>query len=77
MPVTRQLRLTELNGIRRQLPRFVGKKINLVLRDSRVLYGELVATWEEGITLRNMRRRRLEVPYSSVSEAFFDSTAPC
>ncbi len=77
MPVTRQLRLTASDAIRRHLPGFVGKPINVVLNDRRVLVGELLTIAEKGITIRNMRLRKVKIPFSALNEVYFDTIAAC
>lgn len=77
MPVSRQLRLYDPILLRERLPKLIGKKINIVLRDSRVVYGELVATSDSEIAIENMRLSKQTIPFSNISEVYFDTVATC
>lgn len=72
MPVSRQLRLSDQRLIRQRVREFQGKKINIVLTDSRVIVGDLVSVTDEGVTLINMRLKRVDYSFSAIDEIYFD-----
>lgn len=51
----------------------MGKKINIVLVDSRVMVGDLVSVSDEGITLANMRLRKADYSFAEIDEIYFDT----
>lgn len=77
MAVSRQLRLYDPVLLRERLPKLIGKKINIVLRDSRVVHGELVAASDREIVIKNMRLSQQPISISSISEVYFDTVATC
>jgi hypothetical protein len=74
---TRQLRLSLAHEIRQKISGFIGKKINVVLTDNRVIIGELTAVSQAGITIRNMRQKKNSFPFEQVYEVYFDTQASC
>jgi ribosome maturation factor RimP len=70
---TKQLRLNDAAQIRRQMPEFLGKKINIVLTDNTVFFGELLKSNESSIVLRNMRLENVTLPFQSITEVYFDT----
>jgi hypothetical protein len=70
---TKQLRLNDAAQIRRQMPEFLGKKINIVLADNTVFFGELMKSNESGVVLRNMRLENITLPFQSITEVYLDT----
>ena len=70
---TRQLRLNDLNQIQRKLPEFLGKKINIVLSDRTVMFGELKKVNESEIILRNMRMENVRYAFKNIVEIYLDA----
>lgn len=70
---TKQLRLNDADQIRRRMPEFLGKKINIVLADSTVVFGELSKTNASGVVLKNMRLENIQLPFQSIVEVYLDS----
>lgn len=70
--VTRQIRLSTLKQIRQKLNDFKGKKINIVLSNRRVLFGELRNVSEDHLTFVNMRLEPFTLPLNEISEVYFD-----
>jgi hypothetical protein len=70
---TKQLRLNDSAQIRRQMPEFLGKKINIVLTDNTVFFGELMKSNESGVVLRNMRLENVTLPFQSITEVYLDT----
>jgi hypothetical protein len=70
---TRQLRLNDSDQIRRRMPEFLGKKINIVLTDRTVMFGELKKVNETEIVLRNMRMEKTTYPFTNIVEIYLDS----
>ena len=69
---TRQLRLSSLDQIRKRLKEFTGKKINIVLRDRTVLFGELKSIGDAELTFVNMRLVRVSLSLKDISEVYLD-----
>jgi hypothetical protein len=69
---TKQLRLTDQLHIRSRMLEFLGKKINIVLTDNRVIPGELISISPAGIVLRNMRLKEMPFSFDELSEVYFD-----
>ena len=70
---TKQLRLTNSDQIRRRMNEFIGKKINIVLNDRTVMFGELKTVNDTSIVLRNMRLENIAYPIQSIVEIFLDT----
>jgi len=70
--VTRQVRLTTLEQIRKKLASFTGKKINIVMFDRTVFFGELKAVADDRLTFTNMRKEPVTFPLTEVSEVYID-----
>ena len=69
---TRQLRLSSSDQIAKRLKEFTGKKINIVLCDRTVLFGELKSIGETELTFANMRLDAVSVPLKDISEVYLD-----
>ena len=70
--VTRQIRLSKQDHIRKKLKDFIGKKINIVLRNRTVLFGELKRVSEYDLTFENMRLEPFTIVLKDISEVYFD-----
>ena len=70
---TKQLRLTNADQIRGRMNEFIGKKINIVLIDRTVMFGELKHVNDTSIVLRNMRLENVTYPIQSIVEIFLDT----
>lgn len=70
---TRQLRLNSREQIRRRLPEFTGKKINIVLNDRTAFPATLKGFDGQSLRVENMRLRTLRIPLENVSEIYFDT----
>lgn len=68
----RQLRLTTFDQIQRGLQKFIGKKINIVLRNRKVLFGELLRLDGAQLTFADMRRKKFSLPLQEISEVYLD-----
>ena len=69
---TRQIRLNTLDQIRTKLKEFYGKKINIVLRDRTVLFGQLKSIDSTQLRFVNMRLDAVTVSLDDVSEVYLD-----
>ena len=69
---TRQLRLSSLADIQKRLKDFTGKKINIVLRDRTVLFGELKSIGNTELTFVNMRQDASSLLLKDISEVYLD-----
>jgi len=70
--VTRQIRLNTYEQIRKKLPDLKGKKINIVLNNRTVLFGELRHITDDSLTFVNMRLEAFTIPLKDISEVYFD-----
>lgn len=55
------------------MPKLAGKKINIVLTDSRVIMGELKAVKHDEIIIENMRLKKVQLSFPEISEIYFDT----
>ena len=69
---TRQLRLTSLDQMQKRLKEFTGKKINIVLCDRTVLFGELKSIGDQELTFVNMRLEPVSLSLKDVTEIYLD-----
>jgi ribosome maturation factor RimP len=69
---TKQIRLNDSEQIRRRMPEFVGKKINIVLHDRTAMIGELRKIDGDKIVLRNMRLENMKYPFQDIAEVYLD-----
>jgi len=72
---TKQLRINDPEQIRSSVNIFIGKKINIVLQDNTVVFGELKSVNGTEIQLRNMRLKEVKYPFSEIAEIYIDSNA--
>lgn len=70
--VTRQLRLNTLDQIQKRLKEFIGKKINIVLVNRTVLFGELRSITDTQLTCVNMRMDPFTLSLTEISEVYLD-----
>jgi ribosome maturation factor RimP len=73
----KQIRLSDPLKVQQRLPEFLGKKINIVLKDNTVMFGELARIRETSIELINMRQKIQQVPIQNISELYSDIDASC
>jgi hypothetical protein len=69
---TRQLRLNSEDQIKRRVQDFFGKEISVVLRDKTVLLGRVTRIESSFIELTNLRHRLTSIPFTNISEMYFD-----
>lgn len=70
--MTRQLRLSTLEQIKKRLKDLIGKKINIVMRDRTVFFGELKNFDIIKLTLVNMRQQPVTVLLKEIDEVYLD-----
>jgi len=70
--VTRQLRLNTRELIRKRLKEFIGKKINIVLSDRTVLFGELRSITDTQLIFVNMRLESVTLSIDDINEVYLD-----
>ena len=70
---TRQLRLSGKDQIQRSIGNFLGKKINIVLLDNTVMFGELKEVTSSEILLLNMRQKKISYPFLKIAEVYMDT----
>ena len=69
---TRQLRLSSPEQISKRLKEFTGKKINIVLCNRTVLFGELRSIGSADLRFVNMRLEPCSLPLTDISEIYLD-----
>jgi hypothetical protein len=52
---------------------FLGKKLNIVLNDRTVMFGELKNVGSDHIVLSNMRLENIQYPFNSIVEVYLDT----
>jgi len=72
---TKQLRISDPEQIKSRAASFLGKKINIVLSDNTVVFGQLKEVNSNEILLLNMRMKKAKYPFSSIAELYIDSVA--
>lgn len=70
--VTRQVRLTTSDQFLQKLEGYRGEKINIVLCNRKVLFGELVGMEDGKLTFKNMRQERFTIAFKDISEIYLD-----
>lgn len=68
----RQIRLTTPEQIQKRLRAFTGKKINIVLRNRTVLFGELAELDQTTLRFFNMRHKPVSLLLQDISEVYTD-----
>jgi hypothetical protein len=68
----RQLRLNDQSQIKTRTRDFIGKKINVVLHDKMVMFGELKEVKPGSLVILNMRLKKMEFTFDEISEIYFD-----
>lgn len=71
----KQLRLSDHQTIQKRIGEFVGKPINVVLKNSLVMMGTLVGSDSQSIVLENMRLKKIRYSLESIDEIYFDTKA--
>lgn len=71
---TKQLRVSDTGQIKRTIKNFLGKKINIVLSDSTVVFGVLKEVNSTELVLINMRLRPIHCALDTISEYYVDTT---
>jgi hypothetical protein len=69
---TRQLRLNTPEQIQNRLKDFPGRKINIVLNNRTVLFGEFISIDVTRLTFKNMRLQPVTLPLHEISEVYLD-----
>jgi len=70
---TRQIRLSTIEQLQTRLKEFKGIKINIVLNDRTVLFGELKEVDNVQLTFINMRLQPYTLFFKEISEVYLDS----
>ncbi len=70
--VSRQLRLNTLEQMRNRLKEFIGRKINIVLSNRTVLFGELKSITDAELTFVNMRLDPVNLSLEDIAEVYVD-----
>lgn len=73
----RQIRFSTLEQIQNRLKEYTGKKINIVLSDQKVFFGELKSVDNTRLTFVNMRLEPVSLSLKEISEVYLDIKDPC
>lgn len=73
---TRQLRISAPIDLLKQVPPPLGKVVTLVLLDKVAFTGEVVTLDQEGISIRNGRRKIRFYAFQDIDEIYIDSITP-
>lgn len=57
------------------MPEFLGKKINIVLTDNTVMFGQLKKVNDIEIVLQNMRLKNVKYSFHTITEVYLDMKA--
>jgi ribosome maturation factor RimP len=69
---TRQIRLNTSGQIQSRLKEYTGKKINIVLCNRTVLFGELKKVDNAQLLFENMRQEPVSLSLKDISEVYLD-----
>jgi len=70
---TKQLRLNDPEHIQKHIKSLLGKKINIVLTDDTVVFGELTKVNTAEIQLLNMRLKKITYSFAKIAEVYVDT----
>lgn len=68
----RQLRISNGEEIRRRMPEFLHKTVQLVLNNSTTVAGKITLVDADGAIVENGRLQRSKFLFSTISEMYFD-----
>lgn len=68
----RQIRLSSPEQIQKRLQDFTGKQVNIVLRNRKVLFGEIRNSDDKQVTFVNLRDEQFSLPLKEISEVYLD-----
>ena len=71
----RQLRISHPDLVRQRIGEFVNKRIQLVLRDNTVFFGELRQVNGDNVLLNNMRLKPMKFTFDMIQEFYVDIDA--
>ena len=74
---TRQIRLNTAEQIQTRLKQYNGRKINIVLCNRTVFFGELKSVGPGHIVFENMRRESVTLTLKEISEVYLDHKDAC
>ncbi|HEX5167907.1 MAG TPA: hypothetical protein VFW11_01950 [Cyclobacteriaceae bacterium] len=71
----KQIRILDQAILKERLPEFLNKKVNLILKDNTVVFGELKKIEDHALHVTNMRLKKIKLPLESIVEFFTDVDA--
>ena len=71
----KQIRISDPTLLRRRLPEFINRKVNLILKDNTVVFGQLKKTDAQTVYIINMRLKEVRLPVDNVAEFYTDIDA--
>lgn len=71
----KQLRISDPTQLKQRSGEFINKKINIVLKDNTVLFGEVKKVDEDQVYMMNMRLKTIRLPLSTILEFYVDLTS--
>lgn len=73
----RQIRLSSPEQIQKRLQDFTGKQVNIVLRNRKVLFGEIRNSDDKQVMFVNLRDEQFSLPLKEISEVYLDIQDQC
>lgn len=71
----RQKRVNTTKTIKASIPEILGKNVNIVLKNGRVFFGQIISLNENILVYKNMRLKAHETPLDAISEIIIDLEA--
>lgn len=69
--------MNTIDQFQNRLKEYTGKKINIVMSNRTVLFGELKGIEGDQLTFINMRQRPVSLLLKDITEVYLDSKDPC
>lgn len=71
----KQIRISDPTLLKRRIPEFIDRKVNLILKDNTVIFGQLKKTDAQSLYIVNMRLKEIKLPMENVAEFYTDIDA--
>lgn len=71
----KQIRISEPTLLKKRLPEFINRKVNVILKDNTVIFGLLKKTDDQSLHVMNMRQKEIVLPMEKVAEFYTDIDA--
>lgn len=71
----KQIRISDPTLLKKRLPEFLNRNVNLILKDNTVIFGLLKKTDGQSLHIMNMRLKEIKLPMENVAEFYTDIDA--